>query len=99
MGRTGAEAAEPELEALEDGLAEKDEDPGVQDRVEGVETEGQEVPHLTAVRSDGLGEAADLRTQRGHQEVPMSPHPTPQPTPFNPFACCRNKGGEGNKIR
>lgn len=40
-GRSGAEAtAEPELEALEDGLAEKDEDPGVQDGVEGVETEG-----------------------------------------------------------
>lgn len=63
VGKAGAEAAEPELEALEDGLAEKDEDPGVQDGVEGVETEGQQVPHLTAVWSDGLGEAADLRTQ------------------------------------
>lgn len=73
MGRPGAETAEPELEALEDGLAEEDEDPGVQDGVEGIETEGQEVPHLTAVWGDGLGEAADLRAGRGCQKVPTPP--------------------------
>lgn len=62
VGRPEAQAADPELELLEDSLAEKDEDPGVQDGVEGVEAEGKEVPHLAAaVRGDGLGEAADLR--------------------------------------
>lgn len=68
--RPGAQAAEPDLEPLEDGLAEKNEDPGVQDGIEGVEAESEEVPHLTAVWGDGLGEAPDLRAGQGRQEHP-----------------------------
>jgi len=64
LGRPRVQATEPELQPLEDGLAEEDKDPGIQNGVEGIETEGQEVSHLTAVRGDGLGEAADLRASR-----------------------------------
>lgn len=64
--RPGAQAAEPDLEPLEDGLAEKNEDPGVQDGIEGVEAESEEVPHLTAVWGDGLGEAPDCERQGAH---------------------------------
>lgn len=66
MDRTGTQATQPELEALEDSLSEKDEDPGVQDGVEGVEAEGEEVPHLSAVWDDGLSEASDHERQGAH---------------------------------
>lgn len=66
MDRTGTQATQPELEALEDSLSEKDEDPGVQDGVEGIEAEGEEVPHLSAVWGDSLSEASDHERQGAH---------------------------------
>jgi hypothetical protein len=101
MDRTGTQATQPELEALEDSLSEKDEDPGVQDGVEGVEAEGEEVPHLSAVWGDGLSEASDLRGRTGDRCImggpPPSFHPTSHllPTGMGTYAA----GGEGNEIR
>lgn len=46
---------------LEDGFAEDDEDPGVHHRVEGRETESQEVLLVIAYRADGVDKAKDLR--------------------------------------
>lgn len=63
MDRTGTQTTQPELEALEDSLSEKDEDPGVQDGVEGIKAEGVEVPHLSAVWGDGLSESSDRERQ------------------------------------
>lgn len=69
------------MEALEDSLAEENEDPGVQDGVEGVESEGEQVPHLAAVGGDGLGEATNLRTQSRGKEGKDSPfHPASNPS-------------------
>lgn len=101
MDRTGTQATQPELEALEDSLSEKDEDPGVQDGVEGIEAEGIEVPHLSAVWSDGLSEASDLRGRAGDRCImggpPASLRPTSHffPTGMRTYAV----GGEGNEIR
>lgn len=80
MDRTGTQATQPELEALEDSLSEENEDPGVQDGVEGIEAESVEVPHFSAVRGDGLSEASDLRGKAGDRCImggsPPSLHPT-----------------------
>lgn len=87
MDKTSTQATQPELEALEDGLSEKDEDPGVQDGVEGIEAEGEEIPHLSAVRGDGLSEASDLRGRGGDRCIVGGP---PILTPHLPLLTHRD---------
>lgn len=101
MDRTGTQTTQPELEALEDSLSEKDEDPGVQDGVEGVKAEGVEVPHLSAVWGDGLSESSDLRDRAGNRCVMGGPSPSSHPTShFLPTGMSTYAvRGEGNEIR
>lgn len=53
---------------LEDGLAENDEDPGVHHRVEGRETECQEVLLVIVYRAHGIDEAKNLRDRKGEKK-------------------------------
>lgn len=54
-------AAQQRAQVAEHGLAEDDEDPGVHDGVEGLETERQQVLLVVTHRLDGIGETGNLR--------------------------------------
>lgn len=54
-------AAQQRAQVAEHGLAEDDEDPGVHDGVEGLETERQQVLLVVTHRLDGIGKTGNLR--------------------------------------